>query len=151
MYRRIRTRHGGIDSTGAGEDIAETMSFRSLQSVWGFSLVRLFSRPAITIIVYHRIIEDDAIGIVPYIPVRRVVLWEQMQLFKGHYRAIPLAQAVKLLQSGRIDAHYLSVAFDDGYRSNYILGLELFKREGILPTIFVTTGCIETQQMLWPD
>ena len=117
----------------------------------GFSLVRLFSRPALTIIVYHRIIEDEAGKIVPYISVRRSALRRQLQFFKRHYQVIPLAQAVKLLQKGRIDAHYLSVTFDDGYRDNFTLGMDLFKQEGIVPTIFVTTGCIETQQMLWPD
>lgn len=117
----------------------------------GFGLFRLLARPGITIIAYHRIVEDDRSGIVPYIAVRQSALREQIQFFKRHYRVISLEDALAQLRAGPIGEHYLVLTFDDGYRDFLTLGLPVFRAEGVCPSIFLTTGCMESGVPLWPD
>lgn len=117
----------------------------------GFHLARWATRPGITIITYHRIIEDDHDGVCPYISVRKSDFLRQVQFFRKYYSVIPLDEAVDLVRRNGVDKHYLVITFDDGYRDNYSLGLEIFESEGVRPTVFVTTGCVDRQEPLWPD
>ena len=104
-----------------------------------------------TIVAYHRIIEDDHVGVRPYISVTKRALRRQIQFFKKHYSVIPLEEAVERIKENRIDRHYLVITFDDGYRDNHDLGLDIFVSEGVRPAIFITTDCVDKRQELWPD
>lgn len=122
-----------------------------------FQAVRLFDRacrsakPAIIILAYHRIIPDRAGGIHSYLSVRRSALHEQLTFYRRRFRVISLHEAVNRLRNGQVDQHYLVVTFDDGYRDNFTLGLDLFLGEAVVPSIFLTTDCVERQRPLWPD
>jgi len=119
--------------------------------VGGFHAARWISKPGVTILAYHRIIADRHEGVCPYICVAESALRRQVRFFKKHYAVISLEEAIDRLVTNRIDQHYLVLTFDDGYSDNYSLGLEIFLNEGIQPAIFVTTDCVEKQQLLWPD
>jgi peptidoglycan/xylan/chitin deacetylase (PgdA/CDA1 family) len=116
-----------------------------------FHLARWSTKPSVTIIAYHRIVDDSYAGIRPYISVKKSRLRKQLRFFRKYYRVISLEEAVDRLSSDRVDQHYLVITFDDGYADNYSIGLDLFRDEGIKPTVFVTTDCVEKQQALWPD
>lgn len=117
----------------------------------GFHLARRLTRPGITIITYHRIVADDHEGVCPYISVRESDFRRQVQFFKKYYAVISLDEAVDLVRRDEVHRHYLVITFDDGYRDNFSLGLNIFEREGIRPTVFVTTGCVDRLEPLWPD
>ena len=119
--------------------------------IGGFCIARCISEPGVTIVAYHRIIEDDHVGVRPYISVTKRALRRQIQFFKKHYSVIPLEEAVERIKENRIDRHYLVITFDDGYRDNHDLGLDIFVSEGVRPAIFITTDCVDKRQELWPD
>jgi len=120
-------------------------------AVCGFGLARRFAKPAVTIVVYHRIISDGHSGVCPYISVTETNLRDQIRFFKKHYQLITLEKAVDLLSAGYLDKQYLVVTFDDGYEDNYTLGMRIFAEEAIRPTVFVTTDCVARGKTLWPD
>jgi len=119
--------------------------------VGAFRAVRMFSAPAVTIVAYHRIVDETQPGVRPYIAVTAQELRRQIRFFRRHYTVITLAEAVERIENDRVDKHYLVVTFDDGYRDNHDLGLEVFRSEGIQPAIFITTGCVDGGSLLWPD
>jgi len=120
-------------------------------AIGGFRIARVVAEPGVTIVAYHRIIDDDYVGVRPYISVTKGALRRQIQFFKKHYSVIPLEEAVERIEEDHIDRHYLVITFDDGYRDNYDLGLDIFVSECVRPAIFITTGCVESRQELWPD
>ena len=119
--------------------------------VGAFRVARMFSDPAVTIIAYHRIVDDGQPSVRPYIAVTARELRRQIRFFRRHYTLITLAEAVERIEQSRVDKHYLVITFDDGYRDNHDLGLEVFSSEGVQPAIFITTGCVDGGKLLWPD
>jgi len=117
----------------------------------GFRIARALSGPGVTIVAYHRIVDDAHAGVRPYICVTKGALRRQIRFFRKHYALISLEEAVERIKSNAIDRHYLVVTFDDGYRDNYDLGLDIFSSERVKPAIFVATDCVEHAQELWPD
>jgi len=117
----------------------------------GHRIARLFSKPSVTIVAYHRIISDHHIDVRPYISVTETNLRRQIRFFKKNYEVITLEKAVELLAAGPLDRHYLVLTFDDGYEDNFTIGLKLFNEESVKPTVFVTTDCVARCNSLWPD
>jgi peptidoglycan/xylan/chitin deacetylase (PgdA/CDA1 family) len=120
-------------------------------AIGGFRIARFISGPGVTIVAYHRIIKDDHVGVRPYISVTQRALRRQIRFFKKHYSLTSLQDAVERIKENRVDRHYLVITFDDGYRDNHELGLDIFLSEGVRPAIFITTDCVEKRQELWPD
>lgn len=148
----------GVDETFVEltrRERGNVMMKRAISAIAGtvmcFQWMLRVSRPAVTIIVYHRIAPENIRGVVPYISVRRDELLRQFRFFKRYYAVISLEEAVTRLRDGSVDRHYLVVTFDDGYMDNYTLGTGLFAAEGIRPAIFITTGCTDQRILLWPD
>lgn len=117
----------------------------------GFWFSRLLARPMVTIIVYHRIICNNHPGVHPYISVTTANLRKQIRFFKKHYELISLEEAITLLESDSLEKQYLVLTFDDGYKDNYSLGLDIFTEEAVKPTVFITTECVARHVSLWPD
>lgn len=117
----------------------------------GFYLAKRFSSPSVTIIAYHRIIADDYCGVRPYIAITESNLQRHIKFFKKHYTVISLEEAVSRIKLKQIDKNYLVITFDDGYQDNYSIGTKLFVNEKVRPIVFVTTGCVDNQRLLWPD
>jgi len=117
----------------------------------GYRVVKKITKPGIAIVVYHRIISDDHKGVRPYISVTESNLRRQIKFYKKEYTLLSLNEAIEKLQSGTLESPCLVITFDDGYEDNYSLGLKVFQEEGIRPTVFITTVCIERKVALWPD
>ena len=73
----------------------------------------------------------------------------QIRYLRSHYRCIPIDQAVEELSSGRLIANTACVTFDDGYQSNLNIGLPLLQQYEIPATIYLTTGLVGTNGLLW--
>jgi len=114
-------------------------------------LSQFFSKPSVTIVAYHRIIHDDYRGIRPYISVTESNLRLQIQFFKKHYSVVSLEEAIAWLKGGDVARRYLAITFDDGYSDNFVLGKKIFTEETVSLTVFITTGCVGGEGLLWPD
>lgn len=123
-----------------------------LFQITGCSFIcRFFISPCITIVAYHRIISKNDLNICPYISVTEDNLINQIRYFKKKYSIISLEEAVERLSSKNVDKNYIVLTFDDGYFDNYSLGVSIFRNEEVNATVFVTTRCVEKNEMLWPD
>lgn len=117
----------------------------------GAWFARRLASPALTIIIYHRVLPDDVAGKQPYIGVAQSAFREQLEFFKKNYRVVSLDEGVEHLRSGGMEQPMLAITFDDGYRDNLTLAQPVLAEYGLSATVFVTTGCVDTGQALWPD
>lgn len=96
----------------------------------------LFQKNSITILYYH--------------DVEKETFKEHVLFLKKLYNIIDLEILCNYLynQRKKIPKYSLLITFDDGHIGNYNL-LEIFKKSGIRPTIFLTSGVIDTLTPFW--
>jgi peptidoglycan/xylan/chitin deacetylase (PgdA/CDA1 family) len=114
-------------------------------------LARLWAPPALSIIVYHRVLEDAAAGVQPYIGVPQSAFRDQLIYYRDHFQVVSLDEGLRRLSLGKLERPLLAITFDDGYRDNLDLALPVLTELGLPATVFVTTDCLEHGQPLWPD
>jgi peptidoglycan/xylan/chitin deacetylase (PgdA/CDA1 family) len=100
------------------------------------------------ILAYHKVSADPH----PFFePVHPDIFDQQMNLLSRCYRVMPLLELVERSQSGKVPARAVAITFDDGYRDNYEYAFPILKKYCLDATIFVSTGAIETGELLWHD
>jgi peptidoglycan/xylan/chitin deacetylase (PgdA/CDA1 family) len=65
--------------------------------------------------------------------------WRQVRFLQRHYHVVSLAEAVALLQSGKVTTPAVSLSFDDGYADNFVSLRAVADEEGIPVSMFITT------------
>ncbi len=82
----------------------------------------------------------------------REVVESHLAWLKGHgYSFLPLdilVEAIEKQDFKRIPPKSVVVTFDDGHQGNIELG-EIFEKYQVRPTIFLTTGIVETNRRYW--
>ena len=99
------------------------------------------------IVYYHRVTDLD-----PYwggIPVKSFRL--QMEVLAKYFQVLPLEELIHRAREGSVPRRSIAITFDDGYEDNYENGFPILKKMGIPATIFLATGGINNQEMLWHD
>ena len=116
--------------------------FLALANAIGVPAVcRRLNRKRVTILMYHGLIDD-----------RRPSEWTQLSVDRFEeqichlarcYSPVSLEQAVAYL-SGKasLPDNPVVVTFDDGYRSNYVLGYPVLEKYGVPATVFITTSLL---------
>jgi peptidoglycan/xylan/chitin deacetylase (PgdA/CDA1 family) len=114
----------------------------------GDLIARCRRRPGLFVVNYHRILArpDPMLDIEPDVATFR---W-QMKLLAECFNVLPLAEALRLLDAGRLPPRAVCITFDDGYRSVHDLALPVLKEFSLPATIFVTSGYLGGQRM-WND
>ncbi len=113
--------------------------------------LKRLTRKKILILAYHGVV-DRAFDFfcdwqMPYAKFE----W-QVKYVNRHYTLLPLKEVVqKLRKRQSLPDHTAVITFDDGYRNNYQRAYPLLKKERIPATIFLTTGYINTEDLLWYD
>jgi len=114
-------------------------------------LFRWLNRRKILILMYHGVSKA---------PFPMVCWWQlpyeqfrtQLQYLKMHYTVLHLSDAVKRLKERQpLPTNTAVITFDDGYRNNLTTALPLLNNEHLPATIFLTTGFIGSDALLWPD
>lgn len=73
-------------------------------------------------------------------------------VFAKHYHVMPLQELADIIKAGEpIPDNAVVLTFDDGYASNYHLGLPVLEEFGLHATIFASTAFIEREIFQWPD
>lgn len=101
------------------------------------------------IVNYHRILErpDPLLDSEPTVDDFR---W-QMDVLAECFNVLPLAEAVELLENGRMPPRAVAITFDDGYRSLHDLALPILRERGLPATVFVTSGHMADASSMWND
>lgn len=73
-------------------------------------------------------------------------------VFARHYHVMPLGDLADCIAAGEdIPDNAVVLTFDDGYASNYHLGLPVLEQFNLHATVFVSTAFIEGEIFQWPD
>lgn len=98
---------------------------------------RLFARPGIPILCYHRIADDPSIATVTPRAFRH-----QMELLRSwDYRAVGVEKVIsQLAGGGPVPRRWVALTFDDGYRSFLTEASPVLKELGLTASVFVPTG-----------
>lgn len=121
---------------------------RGLLRAAGELVARTASRRRLCILTYHRVLEQPT-ALLDSEPDLAAFRW-QMALLADCFNVLPLADALALLESGRLPPRAVCITFDDGYRSVYDLALPVLKEFGLPATVFVTSGHVGSGNM-WND
>ena len=101
------------------------------------------------VLMYHHVTDRDE----PFLPhVTRRTFARQMRLVRNHYRVLPLDRLVEMVKAGEpIPERALALTFDDEYEDVYRNAFPLLKEFGLPATVFITTGCVDTERLPWTD
>jgi peptidoglycan/xylan/chitin deacetylase (PgdA/CDA1 family) len=73
----------------------------------------------------------------------------EMTFLASHYRVLPIDDALDEIYGPGLSEPTAVITFDDGYRNNFTLALPVLQRLNMSATIYLTTGLIGTDEVLW--
>jgi peptidoglycan/xylan/chitin deacetylase (PgdA/CDA1 family) len=100
------------------------------------------------VLLYHRV-NDEKDPILGAVPVK--VFRKQMEVLSKYFQVLPLEDLVERALRRQIPPKAVAITFDDGYRDNYEYAFPILRELSLPATIFLTTGCIDSDDMLWYD
>ncbi len=116
-------------------------------------LERFASRPALAVLVYHRVLRPDAH---PYdrdvIEVTPEQFDEQMAMLKRHHAvACPDEMVELILAPKKLTRLRTAITFDDGYVDNYQHAFPILESHGLAATFFLPTDFVGKKLLPWWD
>lgn len=105
------------------------------------------------IFYYHRVCnpEDDFLSS-PDLVVSKNNFERQMEFIKEEFNVLPLDVMIDHFKKGKtLSCRDIAITFDDGYIDNYVNAYPILKKYGIPASIFLTTGYIGSNNLLWWD
>lgn len=102
----------------------------------------------LSILIYHRVLAVPD-PLFPDLP-DATRFARQMAYLKRFFRVLPLKQAARLLQQGRLPARSACITFDDGYRDNLTVALPVLKYYGLHASFFIASDFLYGGTM-WND
>jgi peptidoglycan/xylan/chitin deacetylase (PgdA/CDA1 family) len=114
-------------------------------------LFRYLNRKKVLILMYHGVTDRETDMFCWWqLPVSKFE--EQMSYLKKYYTVLPLEYVIECLKACKELPPYTAViTFDDGYRNNLTVAYPILKKYNFPATIFLTTGFIGKDRLLWPD
>jgi peptidoglycan/xylan/chitin deacetylase (PgdA/CDA1 family) len=102
------------------------------------------------IVVYHSVVDTP----LPF-PIwqhhDRERFEEQIAFIASNFNCVSLSQLIADVKRGRMQPYSVVVTFDDGYRNNLATAFPILKKHGVPITLFLTTGLVGTERLLWPE
>ena len=105
-------------------------------------------QPFAFVVVYHRVVADNAAGQVDFGIERGIpasVFERQMRFLRRHFEPVKSSQ----IQQFENDAPRFAVTLDDGYEDNYRVAAPILKKLGIPATFFVVSEFVGTDRLFW--
>ncbi len=101
------------------------------------------------VLLYHRVNSDDD----SYFPgISTEVFDAQMSYLARNYQVLSLGEILRRIEEGlEIEPYTIAITFDDGYRDNFTHAHPILKKYRLPATLFVATGYIGTDRVIWND
>jgi peptidoglycan/xylan/chitin deacetylase (PgdA/CDA1 family) len=126
-------------------------AFRSGASLLDGILKRTAANPAWErgglVFMFHDVAEGDPSPL--RLAESRAAFERFCEIAAEGYEVLPLAELESRRRSGTLPARALAITFDDGYADNHAVAWPVLKKLGLPASVFVTTGAIEGDQLLW--
>jgi peptidoglycan/xylan/chitin deacetylase (PgdA/CDA1 family) len=116
----------------------------------GNAIALLSSRRSLAVVNYHRVLAqpDPLLESEPDLVAFR---W-QMALLAECFNVMPLYDALRALDAGKLPPRTVCITFDDGYRSVHDLALPILREFKLPATVFVTSGYVgDDAGNMWND
>lgn len=111
-------------------------------------LVRRRRSNSFQILLYHRI-DDGGDAFLASTPT--ALFKRQMEYLAKSSTVCSLEDAVEAMLRDDLPDNVVVITFDDGYRDNYVNAFPVLTSLSLTATIFLATGCIGSQGILWHD
>lgn len=105
-------------------------------------------RAGLNIFIFHRVLpEPDPLfpGEVDAERFKRMLGW-----LRDWFKVLPLDEAIRLQDQGRLPARAAAITFDDGYADNHDIAMPLLEEAGMNASFFIATGFLDGGRM-WND
>lgn len=110
-----------------------------------FPLLAWPFRQALSILIFHRVLpRRDPLR--PGEPSVEDFDWF-MSYLAGHFKVLPLTQAVDLLRTGTLPRWACCITFDDGYADNLTMAQPVLEKYRLPATVFIATGYLDGGRM----
>jgi len=116
----------------------------------GNAIGRFARQRSLAVVNYHRVLArpDPLLETEPDVATFH---W-QMALLADCFNVMPLNEALRALDEGRLPPRTVCITFDDGYRSVHDLALPILRKFELPATVFVTSGFIGADAgNMWND
>ena len=116
----------------------------------GGAIGRFSRQRSLAVVNYHRVLArpDPLLDTEPDVATFH---W-QMALLAECFNVMPLYEALRALDEGRLPPRTVCITFDDGYRSVHDLALPILRKFGLPATVFVTSGFVGSGNgNMWND
>lgn len=121
-----------------------------LLSIPGFQkLCRLFTRKHVRTLMYHRFSEIENGN--PRFISKELLRSQVEYIIRYHTCWTPSEHLAALEQHGKWKSCPVVITVDDGYRDFYEVAYPVFRQAGIPAMLFVTTGFVDCDLLLWWD
>jgi len=109
-------------------------------------------RFGVIILAYHKIDDPRAGGFSSTLGVSAAQFERQLRYLQKRGQAVSMSEACRMLVAGEpLVQDYFVVSCDDGYANIFDYGMPIFEKYGIKPIIYLPTGFIDGQDLLWHD
>ena len=131
---------GGTDAALSGAPLRLGRLGAALLRAAGGAIGGLSSQRRLAVVNYHRVLArpDPLLDSEPDVATFH---W-QMALLAECFNVMPLYEALRALDEGRLPPRTVCITFDDGYRSVHDLALPILRKFRLPATVFVTSGFI---------
>lgn len=130
--------------------IASTLFFLGLIRLSSWIRLRVFAKPRITILCYHRIVNEG--GLISPQCVSAEMFEEQVKYFSKHSLVLGLDEVTQFLSAKRAVRQDIVVfTFDDGYEDNYSQAAPILDKYGVKACFFVASDPILEGKNYWID
>lgn len=100
---------------------------------------------SLLVLMFHRVLPEPD-GLLPDEPDQQRFS-TLIELLSKCFRILPLAEAMRLLQSSHIPRRAACITFDDGYANNCDVALPVLAAKGVPATVFVAPGFLDGGRM----
>jgi peptidoglycan/xylan/chitin deacetylase (PgdA/CDA1 family) len=105
-----------------------------------------FEGKGLRILAYHGVCQDR-IANEAWVPkhfVKQSAFADQLAYLRDNAVVLPLSDAIARLNNRTLPERCVSLTFDDGYANNLYIAFPVLQAYGLVATIFLTTGCVES-------
>lgn len=135
---------------------------RLLPTLWAGFLVRsgllflfrLFQRPRLLVLAYHRVTPPEKASHweMPQRYVSTETFAKQLRALRPFYRFVSLEEFQEIVTGKkRVHRHVALVTFDDGYRDNYEHALPILRNLRVPAAFFISLGFVGDRRSFWFD